>query len=214
MKHPFKKRLSAQRELPLFTFALSMKKDELRKQFRQKRRELNEEQIKASSKAIAERFMDLLEQLQRPAHFIHLFLPIEENREVNTWSLVKALRGREDTHIVVSRTDFDEGRMDHFLLEEDTSLAKNELGIPEPQEGRAVPTEKIDLVVMPLLAYDKQGDRVGYGAGFYDRFLENCREDVIKVGLSFFEPVPKIQDVGEHDIVLDHCVTPERVYSF
>ena len=191
-----------------------MKKSELRQRYRRKRRELSEEQVEAWSERIAERSLRFLDELERPVRTIHLFLPIEKQREVNTWPLVEKLREREDIRIVVSRTDFEEGRMEHFLLEPDTVIVHNEKGIPEPEGGIPIPEEEMDLVVLPLMAYDQQGDRVGYGAGFYDRFLESCREDVIKVGLSFFDPIERIEDVGEHDIVLDHCVTPERVYSF
>lgn len=191
-----------------------MKKSELRKRYRRKRGELEEEQVKVLSKRIAERFMNFLEPFKEQIRFIHLFLPIEKKREVNTWPLVNELRRQEDTSILVARSDFETGQMEHLLLEEDTPLTENELGIPEPQQGKTVSEDKIDLVVMPLLAYDLQGDRVGYGAGLYDRFLKACREDIIKTGLSFFDPVENIQDVGDHDVVLDYCITPERVYSF
>ncbi len=191
-----------------------MKKSELRERFRQKRKELSEEEIEGWSQGIADHFIAFLNDLEEPIHTIHLFLPIEKNREVNTWPLIERLREREGIRVVVSRTHFEEGRMEHFLLETDTILVQNELGIPEPHEGTPVPEQEMDLVVLPLMAYDEKGDRVGYGAGFYDRFLEACRDDVIKVGLSFFDPIERIEDVDEHDMVLDHCVTPERVYSF
>jgi 5-formyltetrahydrofolate cyclo-ligase len=55
---------------------------------------------------------------------------------------------------------------------------------------------------------------VGYGKGFYDRFLSDCRPHCIKIGLSFFEPEIDIVDVLESDIKLDYCVTPESVFTF
>ncbi len=191
-----------------------MEKRELRKLFRKKRKELTSERTEALSQAIADRFLKFVDGLRTPIHYVHLFLPIEKNHEVNTWPILKALQDRNDIEVVVPRTDLSKERMEHFLMEKDTLLVKNEMGIPEPRDGTRIAEEKIDLVVMPLLAYDKSGDRVGYGGGFYDRFLEACRADVIKVGLSFFPPVEKIQDVDEHDVVLDHCVTPGSVHSF
>ena len=104
--------------------------------------------------------------------------------------------------------------MTHFLLTENTRFIKNDYGIPEPVNGLEVPVSKIDVVFVPLLAYDKKGNRVGYGKGFYDRFLKKCRPDVIKIGLSFFEPEEQIEDISLDDVKLDFCVTPYGVYGF
>lgn len=70
------------------------------------------------------------------------------------------------------------------------------------------------MVLIPLLAFDKNGYRVGYGKGFYDRFLAECRPDVVKVGLSVFEPIDEITDLNEFDIKMDFCITPNRVWQF
>jgi len=64
------------------------------------------------------------------------------------------------------------------------------------------------------LAFDEKGNRIGYGKGFYDRFLNECKKDVIKVGLSFFEATTTIEDTNANDIPLDFCVTPEKIYRF
>lgn len=70
------------------------------------------------------------------------------------------------------------------------------------------------MVFVPLLAFDKNGDRVGYGKGFYDKFLKECKPEIIKIGLSFFEPEEKIDGIFEEDIKLDYCVTPNEIYTF
>ncbi|MFB6306170.1 MAG: 5-formyltetrahydrofolate cyclo-ligase, partial [Flavobacteriales bacterium] len=75
-----------------------------------------------------------------------------------------------------------------------------------------IPEEKIDMVILPLVVSDKKGNRVGYGKGFYDKFLHDCKKDITKVGLSFYEPVQQIDDIEEHDEPLDICITPENVY--
>ena len=95
-----------------------------------------------------------------------------------------------------------------------TPMRENRWGIPEPAAGREIAPETIDLVLIPLLAFDRKGHRVGYGKGYYDRFLKRCRGDCMKLGLSFFEPVDSIYDAGEHDVPLDLCVTPHRTYVF
>lgn len=192
-----------------------MKKEALRELYREKRKAWELADVETASRAIADRFLAFLDQEERShVDTVHCYLPIEKNREVDTWPIVKTLQKREGTRVVVARTDFENGTMEHYLLEESSAIATNANGIPEPQGGTPVPPEELDMVLMPLLAYDQKGDRVGYGAGHYDRFLSSCRSDVIKVGLSFFQPEEKIEDVGAHDIVLDHCITPERIHHF
>ena len=70
------------------------------------------------------------------------------------------------------------------------------------------------MVLVPLLAFDSKGYRVGYGKGFYDRFLKQCRNDCVKIGLSYFEPIDAINDAGEFDVPLDFCITPQKAYVF
>ena len=75
-------------------------------------------------------------------------------------------------------------------------------------------TNKIEVVFVPLLGYDLKGNRVGYGKGFYDRFLSECKPETLKIGLSFFEPEELITDVFVEDVKLDYCVTPKETYQF
>jgi 5-formyltetrahydrofolate cyclo-ligase len=84
--------------------------------------------------------------------------------------------------------------MTHYLLTDSTTIKKNPYHIPEPIDGIEVPDAKIDVVFVPLLAYDKQGNRVGYGKGFYDNFLSKCKPETIKIGLSFYPPEDKIEN--------------------
>jgi 5-formyltetrahydrofolate cyclo-ligase len=104
--------------------------------------------------------------------------------------------------------------MNHFLLTDNTVIKKNAYNIPEPIDGIEVPSTKIDVVFVPLLTYDTKGSRIGYGKGFYDRFLAECKPDVIKIGLSFFPPETIDFESDSTDIGLDFCVTPEKVYEF
>jgi len=104
--------------------------------------------------------------------------------------------------------------MTHFLLTDNTKIKKNEYNIPEPIDGIEVPCSKIDVVFVPLLAFDTTGNRIGYGKGFYDQFLSECKPETIKIGLSFFEAENVIEDVYESDIKLDYCITPHKTYIF
>ena len=187
-----------------------MLKAELRKKHKALRKKLSSEEIEELSIAIANR---LLKLPIWDASFYHLFLSIEEQKEVNTDYILNILSGK-DKHIVLSKSDFDTRLMTHYLLTDNTVIKKNAYNIPEPIDGIEINNNKIEVVFVPLLAFDKNGHRVGYGKGFYDAFLKDCKPDVIKIGLSFFEAEDIIDDVFENDVKLDYCVTPKRVYEF
>jgi 5-formyltetrahydrofolate cyclo-ligase len=187
-----------------------MFKKELRAKYKALRRQFTTETLEDQSMAIANRLlsMDIWEHT-----YFHLFLTIEEQKEVDTEFILQILAGR-DKEVVVSKSHFDTIEMTHYLLTDNTTFQKSEYNIYEPVDGIEVPTTKIEVVFVPLLAYDVKGNRVGYGKGFYDAFLSRCKQDVVKIGLSFFEPEQEITDVFDTDIRLDYCVTPMTVYSF
>ena len=187
-----------------------MNKKELRQKYKGKRQELSTIEIDDLSLAIANKVMTL--EIWEKTYF-HIFLPISENKEVNTEYILHLLSGK-DKEIVISKSDFQTNEMTHFLLTDSTKIKKNQYNIPEPLNGLEVPTSKIELVFVPLLAFDELGNRVGYGKGFYDRFLSKCNPDTIKIGLSFFEAEEIIEAVFENDVKLDYCVTPNEVYEF
>jgi 5-formyltetrahydrofolate cyclo-ligase len=145
--------------------------------------------------------------------YFHVFLSIDTQKEVNTEYILHVLHGK-DKEILLSRSDFDSREMTHFLLTENTKIKKNKYNIPEPMDGIIVPVDKIEVVFVPLLAFDKFGNRVGYGKGFYDVFLSKCKPETIKIGLSFFESEEKILDIEENDIKLDYCINPSKIYKF
>ena len=97
---------------------------------------------------------------------------------------------------------------------DDTLFDTNRYGIDEPIDGKQVLPEAIDWVLLPLLAFDRRGYRVGYGKGYYDKFLKECRDDVVKIGFSFFGPVDRISNVNRHDERMDYCITPDDIYRF
>lgn len=191
-----------------------MNKDEIRKEFQQKRQELSQEEAEKFSKKICRLFFESFPPGE--VKHLHIFLPIAHQKEVNTWLIIRQLQQEyPQVGIVISRTDWKSRRMDHFHLFPGTEIKESSLGIPEPVEAELCPAEKIDLVLLPLLAFDLKGNRVGYGAGFYDRFLSSCHPNAKKIGLSFFSPVPEeIPDVQEHDVPMDACICPDKVYYF
>ncbi|SFQ75213.1 5-formyltetrahydrofolate cyclo-ligase [Flavobacterium akiainvivens] len=189
---------------------LYMTKKELRTHYKALRQVLTLNEIEQKSLAIANRLLGL--DIWNKTYY-HLFLSMENQKEVHTDVVLNILAGK-DKEVVVSRSDFETCTMVHYLLTDNTKLALSTYGIPEPVDGLEVPSAKMDVVFVPLLAFDIKGHRVGYGKGFYDRFLNECRPDVIRVGLSFFEAAEGEIPHNDTDIALDFCVTPERVYAF
>ncbi len=187
-----------------------MTKQALRKKYKDLRRALSPKDIEEKSLHIANQSLAL--PIWEKSVY-HIFLSIAKQNEVDTQFLMHILSGR-DKNIVVGKSDFKTLEMKHFLLTDDTPLAVNSLGIPEPQKGIEISPHQIEVVFIPLLAYDLRGNRVGYGKGFYDRFLAACPQETQKIGLSFFKPEQEISAPNPHDVPLDFCVTPTEIYEF
>jgi len=187
-----------------------MHKKELRSHYKSLRSALSQQEIEEKSMAIANQ---LLRLNCWDKTYYHLFLTIEELKEIETEFILQILAGK-DKEIVIAKSDFETRKMTHFLLTDNTKIKKNEFNIPEPLNGLEVPVSMIEVVFVPLLAFDNQGHRIGYGKGFYDQFLAECNPETIKIGLSFFEAEEKIEDVFESDIPLNFCVTPSKIYQF
>jgi 5-formyltetrahydrofolate cyclo-ligase len=187
-----------------------MFKKEIRLKYKELRSSLSENQMEELSLAIANEV--LLLPIWEKTYF-HVFLPIQEQKEVNTEYILHLLSGK-DKEICISKSDFETQKMTHYLLTDNTKIKKNNYNIPEPVDGIEVPSNKMEVVFIPLLAYDKNGNRVGYGKGFYDKFLAECNPNTIKIGLTFFEPEEIISDVITKDIQLNYCVTPKSVFKF
>ena len=144
--------------------------------------------------------------------YYHLFLPITKKKEIDTSYILSILQGK-DKNVVLPKMTGDQN-LKHFLLTDSTVIKLNKWGVPEPLEGIEVPIHKIDVVFVPLLAFDTKGNRVGYGKGFYDIFLKECNPNVVKIGLSLFDAEESIDDIAPDDVSLDYCITPDKVYSF
>jgi 5-formyltetrahydrofolate cyclo-ligase len=187
-----------------------MTKQELRKKYKELRQAMPLEAIQDESLAIANRLLTL--DIWQNTYF-HIFLTMENQKEVHTDVVLNILAGK-DKEVIVSRSDFESCSMVHYLLTDNTKLMLSNYGIPEPVDGIEVPSPRMDVVFVPLLAFDEKGHRVGYGKGFYDRFLSECKADVIKIGLSFFEAEPNDIPHNPTDVALDYCVTPKKVYNF
>ncbi|MES1215148.1 MAG: 5-formyltetrahydrofolate cyclo-ligase [Bacteroidota bacterium] len=189
-----------------------MLKYEARKIYREKREALTEpEKLKLDDL--------LLIQFQKAElPFLHTILSyraIEENNEPDTNSVTSFLEFRNPSlHIAYPKVNISAGTMHGVLVDHDTSFQKGAYNVPEPISNHMLPPHAFDLILVPLLIFDKQGFRAGYGKGFYDKYLSNCRPDCIKAGLSYFDPIDEITDTDEFDVPLDLCITPQTIYVF
>jgi 5-formyltetrahydrofolate cyclo-ligase len=190
-----------------------MTKQELRQLYLQKRMMLSEAEYGQLTFQLYQNFFSNIDLSF--IKVLHTFLPITSKKEVDTWLIIDRIK-REFPHIRISipKVNSQTGVFDSFYFEGLHQLATNSWGIQEPKQGIPTEPEKIDLVLIPLLAYDKKGHRVGYGKGFYDKFLATCKPDCKKIGLSLFEAEEKIKDVSDFDIRLDHCITPSGEVNF
>lgn len=189
-----------------------MTKEQCRKVYKEKRMSLPENIRLGYDKAICAGLKQLnLETISA----VHVYMPIQKLNEPDLSCFVHFLRGHfSQVQLVVSKTDFENHRMHHYLWDSSTVFEENSWGIKEPVDGLPFDEKKIDLVIIPLLIADRKGNRVGYGKGFYDRFLAVCRPDVKKVGVSYFEPIKAIEDVSKQDVPLDILITPLQAHFF
>jgi 5-formyltetrahydrofolate cyclo-ligase len=189
-----------------------MLKVEARNQYREKRMSLTHpEKLKLDD-------LMLIQFQTVPLPFIHCLMsywPIKENNEPDTNLYADYVEFKNPSlKICYPRADFATHSMQAVEVNADTPFERKLHGIHEPLDGPSVDPAAIDLVFVPLLICDREGYRVGYGKGFYDKYLSACRKDCIKSGFCYFEPIVKIHDRHEFDIPLDICITPHYVYVF
>ncbi len=135
-----------------------------------------------------------------------------EKKEVETNKLLSYLYSLNK--IVATSKIIHNKDLIHLHITNQTKFVKNSYNILEPDSLQEIASDEIDIIFIPLLCFDKQGNRVGYGGGYYDKFLAKTKKSVLKIGLSFFEPVELIDGINKYDVPLDMCVTPEKAYDF
>lgn len=187
-----------------------MTKKEIRDKYKLKRSQLTESEINQFTALIISR---IDENINLNKKVVSIYLPIKKHNEINTFNIIDSLRLNSNI-IAIPKTNFNNLSMTHYLFSGKEQLEKTKFGILEPKNGKEVKNSAFEVVFVPLLALDSKGNRVGYGKGFYDRFLSNCSPKCIFIGLHLFDEMEEIQDVDEFDIKLDLCVTPKRFIQF
>ena len=190
-----------------------MNKSQLRKIYTARQKNLSLFETKQKSELIANGFFREFDLSK--VQILHCFIAIEKFNEIDTTPIFKRLwENYPQIETLVPRVDFQTGEIENLKFTIDTKLKNNIWQIKEPTTDETIETKRIDIILIPLLCFDRKGFRVGRGKGFYDKLLKNCRNDCLKIGLSFFEPTKKIFDVENFDVKLDFCLTPEKVWRF
>jgi 5-formyltetrahydrofolate cyclo-ligase len=191
-----------------------MKKFELRKYYLSKRKAISAEEITIKSQQITDLFFQNFDL--STIKYLHIFLPIIKHNEIDTWLIIRYLQQNfNQINIVIPKIFPEKSELENYIFDE-KNLIENVWGILEPsgENQEKILPEQIDLVIIPLLIFDKNGNRVGYGKGFYDRFLKQCKLETLKIGLCLEEPIEMIEDVNEFDVKMDFCITPNKIYEF
>ena len=191
-----------------------MKKKDIRHYYKDRRMQLSASQMNRMDDLMLIQFQRL--SIDIPS-LIMTYAPIEKWNEFNPELVTDYCYFKNPNQQLLYPFLVDlEGKAEMIavIADEHTTFEKNQFGIDEPVNGVDIPHAEIDMVIVPLLGFDTKGYRVGYGKGYYDRFLLNCRKDCIKVGFSYFEPVEAIEDENPLDVPLDFCITHEKIYSF
>jgi len=186
-----------------------MNKDELRKIYLAKRLALTQKEQRELSCKISDLFFQSVDLSK--IQILHTYLPIESKHEPDTWIIIDRIQ-REFPYIrlVIPRVNGE--KMENIFFEGHDQLEITKWGMVEPKDGKHSATNEIDMVLVPLLTVDLQGHRIGYGKGYYDRFLKLCRPNCIKIGISFFEPEQSIEEKSNDDILLNACLTPFQFF--
>lgn len=190
-----------------------MKKSELRKAYFEKRLSLSPADVAAMSVRVAERFFNEFDLAA--VRTLHTFIRIPKFNECDTSMIYYRIwHERRGIETCAPIMDSETCELECFYFDAETELLENPWGIREPVGTEKADPAEIDLVIVPLLCFDESGNRVGYGKGYYDRFLARCRQDCLKVGVSLFPPIEAIDDINIQDVPLDICIMPERTLRF
>jgi 5-formyltetrahydrofolate cyclo-ligase len=189
-----------------------MLKAELRKIYKEKRMALSVKDKLKLDDLLLIQFQKL--QIDIP-NLIMTYSPFEKYNEFNPELITDYCYFKSPNQtLFFPKIDELEDTMFCEVVNDETTFELNKYGIAEPVDGLPMFPEEIDLILVPLLAFDKHGYRVGYGKGYYDKFFKECREDVVKIGISYFDPIDAIDDVNAFDVKLDYCITPHNNYTF
>jgi 5-formyltetrahydrofolate cyclo-ligase len=187
-------------------------KQTLRSVYLAKRELLTTYEIEQRKKLVVENFKLWVKTYHLKC--IHVFIAIERQKEVDTWPIIHWL-WEQNIKTITSITHTGSNNLAHVEFMATTKLSTNKWGIPEPENAASfLNFNELDLVLVPLVVFDLAGNRIGYGKGYYDKFLSQCKPETIKLGIAQTPPLDIIPYMHESDIVLDGCITHLGNYKF
>lgn len=190
-----------------------MNKQTLRALFLEKRLTLTPNELKKRNKQLLKNCQQFIEKLTSIEH-AHIFVSMADKNEPDTLRLIDWLIEEKNTKVYSSKTFYKERKLSHHQILHSNDFMLGRKGIPEPVNPKKSDPQLMDLVFIPLISFDETGNRIGYGAGLYDRFLSEVRPDCLKVGLALTPPLNNIDYVDSLDIPLDYCINHLGIYSF
>ncbi len=172
----------------------------------QARNSLSEAEVAEKSKKVMEKLFGLPEFENSKAV---LFYASFGNEVATTKMIEKALElGKK---VCVPVTSFKEKTIAVSEIESVDELEKKESGLVEPREVRECSINEMGMVIVPGIVFDEDGNRIGYGGGFYDRLLNKAPRGIVAVGLCFEQNIEKRITGQSHDVRMELVVTEERV---
>jgi len=175
-----------------------MDKKELRRRIRERKRAMTESEIDGKSALLGLKFR--ASTLYSQANTIYGYLPY--NQEVRTVPMLQQAL-RDGKRVAVPKVFGDEMRF--IYMTDLTAVEKGYAGIPEPVASSPVADDPTALVLMPGLAFDAEGHRIGYGGGFYDKFLEK-EPDHPTLALCYDFQMMEHLETEEHDIPVEQVI--------
>jgi 5-formyltetrahydrofolate cyclo-ligase len=188
-----------------------LRKKQIRKEARQLRDSLSTQEIRSKSAAIESELWELIQEHK----FESVMFYIAFGSEVRTQGCIsRAISSGIKTIVPICSQDGKRQLLPSRLLDLHSEVEASKLGIlePMPEFRRPFPPEEIDLVVVPGLAFDEKGHRIGYGGSYYDRFLLRCPQ-ALHVGLAYEIQIVKYISPSEWDIPVHKIITEDRVIS-
>jgi 5-formyltetrahydrofolate cyclo-ligase len=187
-----------------------MLKKEIRKKYKELRNSYSQQEIDILSNDC---FKILLDKFPLKDKKIGVFLPISNSKEPNTFLLLNQfdLISSNFYAPISNNATFE---MDFYRIESYDYLTKGAFGILEPRNKFIIQPSELDVILIPLLAFNLQGHRVGYGKGFYDRYFNRTNKNIVKIGISLFDSIEIIEDINPLDVPMNFCSTPRQFIDF
>lgn len=189
-----------------------MDKNTLRSVYLEKRKRLSEAEFEKRNKLLTKEFIKFFEE----HHFksVHIYIPIKKNKEPDTFPLIQYLwTERPQVDVITAISDLKSPTMQHVKITKHTTFLENKWSIPEPKDGAPYPVDKIECVLVPMIVGSKSGHRIGYGKGYYDRFLARCNPTTLLVGITIGPMLEGALYIDQFDIPMHYMITPFEQFT-